>query len=75
VRRAGLDSTALGFLQGLKGYDSIVRATQFCVQIDMVTQEPIDAGSVEQALFAAMRTEAFGIRGVATVTARAVVAK
>jgi hypothetical protein len=61
------------FLEGLKGYDAIVKATQFSVQVDLITNEPVDAGSVETALLKALRTKEFGFQGMAVVTARAVI--
>ena len=65
-------SCALALIEGLKGYDPLVRATQFQVVVDLVTKEPIDAGSVEQALLRALATEAFGLNGLAIVTATAI---
>lgn len=63
-----------GFLEGLKGYNPLVLATQFSVQVDLVVKEPIDAQSVEKALLAALATKEFGLIGMAVVAARAVVA-
>jgi len=64
---------SLGFLAGLRGYNPLVLATQFSVQVDLVVKEPIDAQSVEKALLAALVTKEFGLIGMAMVTAQAVV--
>ena len=65
--------SSLGFLAGLRGYNPLVLATQFSVQVDLVVKEPIDAQSVEKALLAALATKEFGLIGMAMVTAQAVV--
>jgi hypothetical protein len=66
---------SVGTLHGLKNYDAVVRGTQFSIQVDLVTEEVIDAGSVQDALLRALATTEFGIKGWSMVRAKVVVTK